>query len=125
MLDHAAAILVLENQFKSCVVVDSPAFDFHLFETDEFHPVDSDIELDHAINRVHREGKSADRDLIWELFADAAYSCLLEMYDKACDFYSDAMNHPPGYKPIAVHMKESQTFDSAAERAATLLMQSV
>ena len=123
MLNHATAIRVLETQFKSCVAVESPGFDIDLFESNEFHPVDSDIELDHVINRIHRKGKAADRTLIWELFADAAYSCLLEMYDRACDFYSDKMNHPPGYTPVNV--TKISSFDSAAERAATILMQSV
>ena len=60
-----------------------------LDETDEFHPWDTDGDLQTALDNDKNNYDQID---------DAVVACFEDIYGKIYDWYSDAMNHAPGYR---------------------------
>lgn len=68
-----------------------PDFRASLFETDQFHPFESDGDLSRAL----AQPDSANTD---DLILDAVHECLHEMARLVDAYYNDTWNFPPGYK---------------------------
>lgn len=80
-------------------------FRMSVFDTDNFHPWNSDGELSRALERMpircnYRSIKSywAFKDGKDEI-ANAIYEMLTEVEDTVNDYFSDRWNFPPGYTP--------------------------
>lgn len=79
-------------------------FKIQLFETDTFHPFDTDGELSRALDRmpVRCNYRSCDSYRAWKdgrsYIADALYSMMSEVSDLVEDHFSNVWNFPPGVK---------------------------
>ena len=59
----------------------------YLYETDEFHPVNNDMELSGALDKND-----------WEFLEDALVQCIKETFEHISEYFSEPWNFGPGYK---------------------------
>ena len=79
---------------------------FYLFETDEFHPWETDGELATSSETVLENPE----DVIW-----AAEECIEEMMSSVHSYYANPWNHSPGYVPSSPEWKPDVSVQSIAE----------
>lgn len=101
---------MLRNAFNASVQIEPAGhaayFRLELFETDTFHPWDTDGELCRLTHNVNLA--EADQEEI----TDAAWECLGEMEYKVEEWFQDRMNHTPSYtKPTKLVIRPEVALD--------------
>jgi hypothetical protein len=78
-------------------------FSFVMFQTDTFHPFATDGDLQRSLERMPIRREYRKLKPYWEYknrkesVIDSIFQCLEEMKENIEEWYSNSMNHAPGY----------------------------
>jgi len=94
--DTAIASMKTDNETRECAR-------YLAIETDDFHPFDTDGDLQDALDRIKTEETDVHKIVrALENVDESVEICVEEICDKIKEYFSNSWNHGPGYKPPVI-----------------------